>query len=116
MKLTLDEQLQGRCPDPMLLTALLGGLGRARKAELACSLLFTVREKGARIDMFHDSAAISACEKGRQWQLAVSLLAEMAVATIRKDVIVHNSAISACEKGGQWQTGPRPRGGRPQVA
>ncbi|CAE8621625.1 unnamed protein product [Polarella glacialis] len=59
--------------------------------------------KSVEANVFHYSAAISACEKGGQWQLALSLLSSMLDMRVISNEISYNSAISACEKGEQWQ-------------
>ncbi|CAE8621624.1 unnamed protein product [Polarella glacialis] len=59
--------------------------------------------KSVEANVFHYSAAISACEKGGQWQLALGLLSSMLDMRVIPNEISYNSAISACEKGGQWQ-------------
>ena len=69
----------------------------------ALALLDEMRGSRVLPNVFHYSAAISACEKGGQWQRALALLGEMRAARVVPDVITFNAAISACEKGGQWQ-------------
>ena len=69
----------------------------------ALALLDEMRESGVTPNVFHYSAAISACEKGGQWQRALALLDEMRAKGVAPNVITFSAAISACEKGGQWQ-------------
>ncbi|CAE8614608.1 unnamed protein product [Polarella glacialis] len=55
------------------------------------------------VNVYHCSAAISACEKDGQWQMALNLLSLMPEAMVVPNVITYSAVISACEKGGQWQ-------------
>jgi pentatricopeptide repeat protein len=54
-------------------------------------------------NVFHYSAAISACEKGGQWEKALQLLEEMRAKDVEPNVITYNATTSACEKGGQCE-------------
>ena len=100
-KEALLKQLDGRNPTPPRATSWLSGLARARRAELACWVLFALRENGLEVNTFHYTAAISACENTRKWQLALVLLTEMCTVSVVKNTFTYNAAISACEKGQQ---------------
>ena len=69
----------------------------------ALALLDEMRESGVMPNVFHYSAAITACEKGGQWRRALALLDEMRASRVTPNDYSFNAAISACEKGGQWR-------------
>ncbi|CAE8742917.1 unnamed protein product, partial [Polarella glacialis] len=89
--------------NPRLATVVLGGLARKRLPGVSVHVLSVMRASQVEVDVYHCSAAISACEKGGRWQLALNLLSLMPEARVVPNVITYNAAISACAKGGQWQ-------------
>ncbi|CAE8593851.1 unnamed protein product, partial [Polarella glacialis] len=54
-----------------LATALLSALARRQQHELACQVLSFMRERRAEVNVYHCTAAISACEKAGKWQMAL---------------------------------------------
>ena len=69
----------------------------------ALALLDEMRESGVMPNVFHYSAAITACEKCGQWRRGLALLDEMRASRVTPNDYSFNAAISACEKGGQWR-------------
>ncbi|CAE8597308.1 unnamed protein product [Polarella glacialis] len=88
---------------PACATVVLSFLARHRRPCVADHVLALMLEGRLEVNVFHCSAAISACEKGGQWQLALSLLRTMPDMRVTPNEVSYSAAISACEKGGQWQ-------------
>ncbi|CAE8614882.1 unnamed protein product, partial [Polarella glacialis] len=88
---------------PRLATVVLGGLARKRLPEVSVQVLIVMQASRVEVNVYHFSAAISACEKGGQWQQALNLLSLMPEASVAPNEITYNATMSACEKGGQWQ-------------
>ncbi|CAE8613839.1 unnamed protein product, partial [Polarella glacialis] len=55
--------------NPRLATVILGGLARKRLPGVSVHVLSVMQASQVEVDVYHCSAAISACEKGGQWQM-----------------------------------------------
>ncbi|CAE8595682.1 unnamed protein product [Polarella glacialis] len=89
--------------NPRLASVVLGGLARKRLPDVSVHVLTVMEASRVEVNVYHCSAAISACEKAGQWQLALNLLGLMPEVRVVPNEITYNSAISACEKASQWQ-------------
>ncbi|CAE8675225.1 unnamed protein product [Polarella glacialis] len=99
----LQADLASWRKNPRLATVVLGGLARKRLPGVSVHVLSVMQASQVEVNVYHCSAAISACEKGGQWQLALNLLSLMPNAKVVPNDFTYSSAISACSKGGQWQ-------------
>ncbi|CAE8698399.1 unnamed protein product, partial [Polarella glacialis] len=63
--------------NPRLATVVLGGLARKRLPDVSVHVLTVMQASRVEVNVYHCSAAISACEKDGQWQLALTLLSMM---------------------------------------
>ncbi|CAE8721444.1 unnamed protein product, partial [Polarella glacialis] len=89
--------------NPRLATVVLGGLARKRLPDVSVHVLIVMQASRVEVNVYHCSAAISACEKCGQWQMGLNLLNLMPEMRVVPNEITYNAAMSAFEKGGQWQ-------------
>lgn len=93
----------GECgPEPWVASSLLSGLAKARRSDLAASVLEWLMRSGFETSVFEYSAVMIAHAKCGEWKEAIELLASMASVTVESDTVVCNAAISACGRSGAW--------------
>ncbi|CAE8646079.1 unnamed protein product, partial [Polarella glacialis] len=85
-------------------TTAVSACGRARRWDLALSLVREMQQSSLQLDVFVFGAATSSCERGQQWQRALRLLMrDLRRAGLVASEICCNALLSACGKGLQWR-------------
>ncbi|OLQ01364.1 Pentatricopeptide repeat-containing protein, chloroplastic [Symbiodinium microadriaticum] len=89
--------------NPQLLTVRLGKLSR-KQVKGALDLLKSSRSLQLEPNVFHLTAAVSACEKSSRWSMALSLIVSLATWEVLPNEVTLSSSISACAGKGRWES------------
>ncbi|CAE7565799.1 unnamed protein product, partial [Symbiodinium sp. CCMP2456] len=89
--------------NPQLLTVRLGKLSR-KQVKGALDLLKSSRSLQLEPNVFHLTAAVSACEKSSRWSMALGLIVSLAPWEVLPNEVTFSSGISACAKKGRWES------------
>eukprot|EP00913_Durusdinium_trenchii_P029179 g27355.t1 len=93
--------LQDHLRDPKLATWMLSKLARALPVG-ALQLLHVLHEHGLQLNVYHASAALTACERAGLWPEAFALMEGMRHKTVCPNQLSFGAAISACGRLGLW--------------
>ncbi|CAE7244211.1 unnamed protein product [Symbiodinium sp. CCMP2592] len=66
-------------------------------------VLDTMDREEVRVNAYHYSAVVSACERSSQWTRALQLASLVPSCGIEADLVTCNAATSACESGSGWK-------------
>ncbi|CAE8687419.1 unnamed protein product, partial [Polarella glacialis] len=86
----LSAELNSWRTNPRRATVILSSLARLRLLHTADNVLTVMLTNSVEANVFHYSAAISACGKGGQWPLALGLLNRMTDMRVIPDEISYN--------------------------
>ncbi|CAE7263533.1 unnamed protein product [Symbiodinium natans] len=95
-----DLALRGRQPE--LLTAHLRRLSR-KQVKRALQFLRSCRALQLEPNVFHLTAAVSACEKSSSWGAALGLISSLTSWEVCPNEVTLSSGTSACAKKARWQ-------------